>query len=283
MKLQYFNPLRDIFKYKSAPHAITLRSSLQDKFFHAVEFFTGQSPLTEKGHVGFFDWLTLGIPLGLLQLSSKLGSLAEDNSLYKIPKFFLNLINYPLLFIRFVSSFILAIVTLPITMLVHAISSVIAEKYMKLASQAHIVTLTNENNVARVEMLDTFIKNDKQLPDSWLKATEGNSFKLILGHGDYEFDINNNKLRVHPNAVQLEAMYKLNLFDMAQNMERRGLEFVFNKSSDKTSTEVSVEQTTFAGKVPYKVSFPQTISGSLEEQAALFSNPITESYFTFTR
>lgn len=269
MNWQYFNPLRHVFKFKSAPHAVTLGASWKQKMGNSFDAIAGRNIYSDTGHVGIFDWLTLGIPLGIAMIHSKLDSAAKDYpaSSLKFYKFLVGLIHLPLTLLRIASSIVLTAISFFITGIVHLIASQIAKKYMNLASEAVVITINpNTKAVETGVKLSKYMEIHGSFTPVLSKVESTDNFKLsIEDWGGY----------VSSNAAQLEAMYKLNLFNITSKLEVNDFTLTFKKTEDGKINQV--EAFNEANKNTYNVIFPDRI-----EVAESLSASTTAPHFIFT-
>jgi hypothetical protein len=121
----YLFPLADVFENEQYPHARTLRGGkkLSDAFWS----FAGTLHLNQNGHAGFFDYITLGLPL----LTQKMFYWAKKEDFVTNAYALLVAIPTSILHIAFTAaryafSTLLTLVSLPIIALVTLFSSLIA-------------------------------------------------------------------------------------------------------------------------------------------------------------
>ena len=121
-----FNPFAELFEGTTYPHARTLRNGFFKKLRDAFYVFAGRFGKGINTHIGLLDYFTLGIPLAITEFSKWcMANISKSvvAVIFIIPTTLLRALTYPA---RYISAAALTIATLPVTLVVDLISSIIA-------------------------------------------------------------------------------------------------------------------------------------------------------------
>lgn len=225
MQFADLNPFRNIKESKASPHAQVLRTTLLQKLSIAKTVIFGEKNRTDVAngrgwvnkHVGVSDWLTLFIPFLMTALLGKIVHQAKNNKAYWFLAFPLMLVFSPFFILRQAVGAITAVISAPLTIIVHIFSSLAAYNYKK--------TLENLSNVnGKLNSLSE-IQYEKFIGTV---HKQNNSFAFILNY-------NNSTVPIHDEET-LIAVHALNIGRFAKTLEIHDYDFQTLALQNRKST-----------------------------------------------
>ena len=266
-------PLANIIETNAYPHARTLRTTLNQKFWDSFNELAGQAPiLSRKPHVGLFDYCTLFIPTGFLFLLTWCLENAGKSYTANVLVIPVAIINIPLVITRLAFAAVAAILFSPITAIVHAFSRLFTK-------QSHNEALNLEGDTKEgtkqslgqylqkekmdIEQLKITLKKKSAQEDSYQKPAATNQFLLMFwrkatgpsaglicegcmnggcddNHAPFSVEISKDENGNVKQAQNIHALFRLNVGDVVANIENEERNTIYDLSQAEKSEILAI-------------------------------------------